>query len=66
MDAKSAAVLTTALQIHARTTHPVYTPPAPGYDSNQWSAFTGQWDMYKFGMAIANHVLPITLFYCCD
>ncbi|CAC5380511.1 unnamed protein product [Mytilus coruscus] len=43
-------------------------PPtlAGGCDSDQWSAFTRQWKMYKTGMVITDNVLPTALFYCCD
>ena len=78
LDAEFAADLTTALQIHDRTAHPVHNPSAPqklkldpptigaGCDPDQWSAFKRQCNIYKVEMAIANNVIPTALFYCCD
>jgi hypothetical protein len=80
IDVALAAALTTALQMHNNAIHIVQlqaqpkaqnlklNPPliAYGCDPDQWSAFVRQWEMYKLVMAIANNVLTIALFYCCD
>lgn len=35
-------------------------------NSDQWSAFTRQWEMYKAGMIISPGQASTALFYCCS